>query len=154
MIRRLAAPALLALLALALIAGCSGRGARKDAASVPRTAEDSLPHWRWRTDSIEAVLGSLEQVKGQFVQSAGTSLYAAWLDSGEVVVIHEELSLGYMGSRSNRYYFERGVPRLALESGMQPVDSTLTLRRLERAGPGLREPRASFIRPAAATPAA
>jgi hypothetical protein len=133
MIRRLAALALLALLALAPIAGCSGRGARKDAAHALRTAEDSLSYWRWRADSIEAVLGSLEQVKGQFVQGVGTSLYAAWFDSGEVRVIHEEMSLGQMGSRSNRYYFERGAPRLALESGMQPVDSTLTLRRLERA---------------------
>jgi hypothetical protein len=133
MIRRLAALALLALLALALIAGCSGRGARKDTPRVLRTAEDSLSWWRWRADSIDAVLGSLEQVKGQFVQGAGTAAYAAWFDSGEVRVIHEEMSLGHRGSRSNRYYFERGVPRLALESGMQPVDTTLTLRRLERA---------------------
>ena len=133
MIRRLVSLALLALLALGLLAGCSGRGARKDAARVLRTAEDSLSYWRWRADSIEAVLGSLEQVKGQLVQGIGTAVYAAWFDSGEVRVIHEEMSLGQLGSRSNRYYFERGVTRLALESGMVPADTTLTLRKLERA---------------------
>jgi hypothetical protein len=133
MIRRLAALALLALLALALIAGCSGRGVRKDAARVLRTAEDSLSYWRGRADSIEVALGSLELVRGQFVQGVGTSHYAAWFDSAGARVIHEEMNLGRMGSRSNRYYYEQGVPRLALESGMQPVDSTLTLRRLERA---------------------
>ena len=133
MIRRLFSLALLALLAAGLLAGCSGGGARKGGRRLPRTAEDSLSDWRGRADSIEAVLGSLEMVRGQFVQGAGTSLYAAWFDSAGVRVIHEEMSLGHMGSRSNRYYYEQGVPRLALESGMQPVDSALTLRRLERA---------------------
>ena len=133
MIRRLVALAFLALLTVGLLAGCSGRGARKDAPRGLRTAEDSLSYWRLRADSIDATLGSLEQVRGRFVQSVGTATYAAWFDSGEVRVIHEEMSLGQMGSRSNRYYFERGLPRLAVESGMVPVDSTLTLGRLERA---------------------
>jgi hypothetical protein len=133
MIRRLASLALLVLLAPGLIAGCSGRNARRDAARVPRTAEDSLSSWRLRADSMDAALGSLEQVRGQLAQSAGTSTYAAWFEGGEVRVVHEEMSLGQRGSRSNRYYFERGVPRLTLESGMMPVDTTLTLKRLDRA---------------------
>jgi hypothetical protein len=133
MIRRFVFLALLALLALGLLVGCSGRGARKDAPRVLRTAEDSLSYWRWRADSIDAVLGSLEQVKGQLVQGGGTAIYAAWFDHGEVRVIHEEMNLGHLGSRSSRYYFERGVPRLALESGMVPIDTTLALKRLERA---------------------
>lgn len=133
MIRRLAAIALLALLTPGVLAGCSGRGAGKGASRAPRTAEDSLSDWRARADSMEAVLGSLEQVKGQLVQGIGTAVYAAWFDSGEVRVVHEEMSLGQLGSRSNRYYFERGVTRLALESGMMPVGTTLTLKRLERA---------------------
>ena len=48
-------------------------------------------------------------------------------------VVHEEMSLGRLGSRSNRYYFERGEPRLALETGLVPADTTLRLVPLERA---------------------
>jgi hypothetical protein len=127
MIRRLVASALLALLIPGLLATCSGCGTRRSAARVPRTAEDSLADWRGRADSLESTLGSLEMVKGQFIQGTGPSVYAAWFDSGRVRVVHEEVSLGNLGSRSNRYYFERDVPRLAIETGMVPTDTTLRI---------------------------
>lgn len=133
MTRHLAALTLLALLLTGLLATCSGCGARRDASRGPRTAEDSLTDWRARADSLDGVLGSMDKVEGQLVKSVGTPVYAAWLDSGEVRVVHEELDLGTRGSLSNRYYFERGVPRLAVESGRAPIDTTPTLRRLERA---------------------
>lgn len=133
MIRRLASLALMALLTPGLLASCSGGADRRDAARAPRTAEDSLAWWRARADSMERTLGALEQVRGQLAQSHGTSAYAAWFAGGDLRVVHEESSLGPLGTRSNRYYFERGVPRLALESGMVPMDTTLRLGRLERA---------------------
>lgn len=131
--RRPVALALLALLVPGLLAACSGCGTRRDASRGPRTAADSLIDWRTRADSLEGVLGSMDKVEGQLVEGVGTPVYAAWLDRGEVRVVHEELDLGTRGSRSNRYYFERGVPRLAVESGRAPIDTTPTLRRLERA---------------------
>jgi hypothetical protein len=133
MTRRLVALVLMALMVPGLLAACSGCGARRDASREPRTAEDSLSGWRRHADSLEAARGSLEQVQGQSVQAGGTSTYAAWFDSGAVRVVHEEMSLGIRGSRSNRYYFERGVPRLAVETGMVPADSTLRLVPLDRA---------------------
>ena len=133
MIRRLFSLALLALLAAGLLAGCSRGGGRTGVPRVLRTAEDSLAFWRWRADSIDAALGSLEQVRGVLPQGAGNALFTAWFDSGQVRVIHETLDLDRMGSRSNRYFFERGVPRLALESGRVPFDTTLALHRLDRA---------------------
>lgn len=132
MIQRPATFALLALLAAGLIAGCSGRSARRNTARAPRTAEDSLFWWRWRADSMEGVLGTMDTINGQLAQSVGTEVYAAWFDSGEVRVVHEEMSFGPRGARSNRYYFERRVPRLAVETGMVPADATLRLVPLER----------------------
>ncbi len=133
MIRRPAALALLTLLVAGLLAASSGCGARRDAAHGPRTAADSLSAWRARADSMDGVLDSLQRVEGEFAQPAGTSTYAAWLDRGGVRVIHEDLGLGARGSHSNRYYFERGVPRLAVETGMAPVDSTPRLVPFQRA---------------------
>ena len=131
--RRLTTLVPLILLALGLLAGGPGCGARRDASRAPRTAEDSLSDWRGRADSLEGVLGTMDKIDGQLAQGVGTEVYAAWFDRGEVRVVHEELSLGPRGARSNRYYFERRVPRLALESGLVPIDTTLRLVPLERA---------------------
>ena len=133
MIRRLAALALLALLVPSLITGCSGRGARKNASRVPRTAEDSLSWWRMRADSIESALGSLDKVERPPDPGTETAGYTAWFDSGAVRVVHETVDLGPRGSGSNRYYFERGEPRLTVEQGAVPADTGQRLVPLERA---------------------
>ena len=130
--RRLFATALLALLVTGLVAGCSGGGSRRPPREL-RDAADSLSSWRWRADSVDAALGSMELFKGQVPVGGGTASWAAWFDSGEVRVIHEEMNLGQLGSRSNRYYFEKGAVRFTLETGMVPTDSTQVLHRLDRA---------------------
>jgi len=132
MIRRLVPFVLPIVLVAGLIAGCSGRGPRTDASRGPRTAGDSLADWRGRADSLDATRGSLEQVRGQLAHGIGTSTWTAWFDSGGVRVLHEALDLGARGSRSNRYYFERGFPRLTVETGRVPADSALRLVPLER----------------------
>jgi hypothetical protein len=133
MIRRLVCLSLLLLLVPGLIAAGSGCAARKDAPGSPATAEDSLAAWRGRADSLDAALGSLEQVRGQLEQATGTSGYSAWFEDGDVRVVHEEMTLGPRGSKSNRYYFERGALRLALEAGMVHADTSARLVPLERA---------------------
>jgi hypothetical protein len=133
MTRRLYSIALLALLALALITGCSGRGARQDAVRAPRTAEDSLSCWRLRADSLEAAVAPRAQAGGRLDPAGGSATWAAWFDSGAVRVVHETVDLGTHGSGSNRYYYERGKLRLTVERGMVPAGTTQQLVALERA---------------------
>ncbi len=133
MTRHLVALALLALLVPGLLTTCSGCGARQDASRAPRTAGDSLSAWRGRADSLEAAIGPRAQAEGRLDPAGGSATWAAWFDSDAVRVVHETVDLGARGLGSNRYYFERGVPRLTVEEGMVPADTTLRLVPLERA---------------------
>ena len=135
MIRRLAALALLALLITSLLAACSGCGPRGNASRAPRTAEDSLADWRGRADSLERTeraSDSLGQARGHLAQAGGSAAWTAWFDSDAVRVVHETVDLGPRGRASNRYYFERGVPRLTVEAGLVPADTASRLVPLER----------------------
>ena len=124
---------LLPLLTAGLLAACSGCGGRRSASRAPRTAEDSLAVWRAHADSLEATLGSMDKVEQPGDSSTGAAGYTAWFDSGAVRVVHETVDLGKQGSGSNRYYFERGEPRLTVEQGTVPADTALRLVPLERA---------------------
>ena len=116
---------LLPLLTAGLLAACSGCGGRRSASRAPRTAEDSLAVWRAHADSLEATLGSMDKVEQPGDSSTGAAGYTAWFDSGAVRVVHETVDLGKQGSGSNRYYFERGEPRLTVEQGTVLADTAL-----------------------------
>jgi hypothetical protein len=133
MIRCRFSHALLALLAAGLLAGCSSGGARKDASRVPRTAGDSLSAWRGRGDSLEAAIEPRAQAEGRLDQAGGNATWAAWFDGDAARVVHETVDLGTRGSASNKYYFERGAPRLIVEAGLVPADTSPKLVPLERA---------------------
>jgi len=136
MLRCLFPLVLLTLLAAGPLAGCAGQGSRtgRGTPRVLRTAADSLADWRARADSIDAGLRALEQVTGRVEQGGSSSRFTAWFAGSELRVIREELDLGAQGSRTGRYYFDRGIPRFALESGKVLAGSAQapTLKQLER----------------------
>lgn len=114
---------------LATLAGSCGP------AVPPAPAVDSLEAWRAYADALDARLDGLTRDRGNWSSGDATSTYDAWRHRGEVVAIHEEMSLGDHGSRRLRYCLAGGRLRYVREEGralVRDADGSPVLKPLVR----------------------